>query len=173
MSAHDGQAPMSNRRDDLGWPGPERSALARALDRWRRAAPGRSVAPGRWGVSGGAGAEDAPVTAPGIGPPPRPTGGMGPGGMGPGGTSSGGTDNGGMGAGSRGAGDTAALAELARRLDDGGCAYGRVSAARLELLTRAYDRLETKLNAVLLAAMGTFLSTLASLLLYYARGGAH
>jgi hypothetical protein len=66
-----------------------------------------------------------------------------------------------------------ALTELARRLDDAGCAYGRVSAARLESLTRAYDRLETKLNAVLMAALGTFLSTLASLLLYYVRGGAH
>ena len=71
------------------------------------------------------------------------------------------------------AGETAALTELARRLDDAGCAYGRVSAARLEHLTRAYDRLETKLNAVLMAVMGTFLSTLASLLLYYARGGSH
>ena len=70
-------------------------------------------------------------------------------------------------------GESAALPELARRLDDAGCAYGRVSAARLEHLTRAYDRLETKLNAVLLAVMGTFLSTLASLLLYYVRGGSH
>ena len=67
----------------------------------------------------------------------------------------------------------AALTELTRRLDDAGCAYGRVSAARLEHLTRAYDRLETKLNAVLMAALGTFLSTLASLLLYYVRGGSH
>lgn len=67
----------------------------------------------------------------------------------------------------------AGLTELARRLDDAGCAYGRVSAARLEHLTRAYDRLETKLNAVLMAVMGTFLSTLASLLLYYVRGGTH
>jgi hypothetical protein len=48
-----------------------------------------------------------------------------------------------------------------------------VSAAKLEHLTRAYDRLETKLNAVLLAVTGTFLSTLASLLLYYARGAGH
>jgi len=71
------------------------------------------------------------------------------------------------------AGDAAALLELARRLDDSGCAYGRVSGARLEHLTRAYDRLETKLNAVLMAVMGTFLSTLASLLLYYVRGGTH
>ena len=65
------------------------------------------------------------------------------------------------------------LAELARRLDDSGCSFGRVSAARIEHLTRAYDRLETKLNAVLLAVTGTFLSTLASLLLYYVRGGGH
>ena len=65
------------------------------------------------------------------------------------------------------------LASLARRLDDTGCAFGRVSAARLEHLIRAYDRMETKLNAVLLAVTGTFLSTLASLLLYYVRGGAH
>lgn len=65
------------------------------------------------------------------------------------------------------------LAELARRLDDSGCAYGRVSAARIEQLTRAYERLETKLNAVLLAVTGTFLSTLAGLLLYYVRGGSH
>lgn len=65
------------------------------------------------------------------------------------------------------------LAELARRLDDSGCAFGRVSAARLDHLTKAYDRLETKLNAVLLAVTGTFVSTLASLLLYYVRGGGH
>jgi hypothetical protein len=65
------------------------------------------------------------------------------------------------------------LAELTRRLDDSGCAFGRVSAARLEHLTRAYDRLETKLNAVLMAVCGTFLSTLASLLLYYIRGTGH
>ena len=69
--------------------------------------------------------------------------------------------------------ESAALTGLARRLDDAGCGYGRVSAARLEHLTRAYDRLETKLNAVLMAVMGTFLSTLASLLLYYVRGGSH
>jgi hypothetical protein len=65
------------------------------------------------------------------------------------------------------------LAELARRLDDSGCAYGRVSAARIDHLTRAYDRLETKLNAVLMAVVGTFLSTLASLLLYVVRGSGH
>ena len=67
----------------------------------------------------------------------------------------------------------AELGDLARRLDDTGCAYGRVSAARLEHLTRAYDRLEVKLNAVLMAVTGTFLSTLAGLLLYYVRGGSH
>lgn len=65
------------------------------------------------------------------------------------------------------------LTGLARRLDDSGCSYGRVSAARLEHLSRAYGRLETKLNAILMAVTGTFLSTLASLLLYYIRGGSH
>ncbi|MFN8525350.1 MAG: hypothetical protein U0821_19815 [Chloroflexota bacterium] len=65
------------------------------------------------------------------------------------------------------------LSDLTRRLDDAGCAFGRVSAARVEGLTRGYERLETKLNAVLLAVTGTFVSTLASLLLYYARGGGH
>jgi len=67
----------------------------------------------------------------------------------------------------------AELSDLVRRLDDTGCAYGRVSAARLEHLTRAYERLEMKLNAVLMAVTGTFLSTLAGLLLYYVRGGSH
>src|SRR5438067_716100 len=67
----------------------------------------------------------------------------------------------------------AELGDLVRRLDDTGCAYGRVSAARLEHLTRAYERLELKLNAVLMAVTGTFLSTLAGLLLYYVRGGSH
>ncbi len=67
--------------------------------------------------------------------------------------------------------DSDGLVALARRLDDSGCAYGRVSAARLEQLTRAYDRLETKLNAVLMAVIGTFLSTLAGLFLYFVRGG--
>ena len=67
-------------------------------------------------------------------------------------------------------GDPEALAALARRLDDSGCSYGRVSAARLDSVTRAYDRLETKMNAVLMAVTGTFLSTLAGLLLYYVRG---
>jgi hypothetical protein len=67
----------------------------------------------------------------------------------------------------------AEVGDLVRRLDDTGCAYGRVSAARLEHLTRAYERLEMKLNAVLMAVTGTFLSTLAGLLLYYVRGGSH
>ena len=58
-------------------------------------------------------------------------------------------------------------AELLRRLDDHGCAYGRVTAARLDALTRSVERLESKLNAVLLAALGTFLSTLVGL---YLRG---
>ena len=69
--------------------------------------------------------------------------------------------------------DRPSVAELARRLDDTGCSYGRVSAARLEHLTRAYERLEVKLNAVLMAVTGTFLSSLAGLLLYYVRGGSH
>jgi hypothetical protein len=58
-------------------------------------------------------------------------------------------------------------AELLRRLDDHGCAYGRVTAARLDALNRSFERLESKLNAVLLAALGTFLSTLVGL---YLRG---
>jgi hypothetical protein len=58
-------------------------------------------------------------------------------------------------------------AELVRRLDDHGCAYGRVTAARLDALTRSFERLEVKLNGVLLAALGTFLSTLVGL---YLRG---
>jgi len=69
------------------------------------------------------------------------------------------------------AADVESVATLARRLDDSGCSYGRVSAAKLEQVIRAYDRLETKLNAVLMAVTGTFLSTLAGLLLYYVRGG--
>ncbi len=59
---------------------------------------------------------------------------------------------------------------LATRLDDRGCAYGRVSNARLEDLARGYERVESKLNAVLLAVTGTFLSTLAGLALYHLRG---
>lgn len=60
--------------------------------------------------------------------------------------------------------------ELLRRLDDHGCAYGRVTAARLDALGHAFERLEAKLNAVLLAALGTFLSTLVGLAVAYLRG---
>ena len=60
---------------------------------------------------------------------------------------------------------------LASRLDDRGCAYGRVSNARLEELARGYERVEAKLNAVLLAATGTFLSTLVGMAVYHLRGG--
>lgn len=60
---------------------------------------------------------------------------------------------------------------LACRLDDRGCAYGRVSNARLEELARGYERVEAKLNAVLLAVTGTFLSTLAGMAVYHLRGG--
>ncbi|MCC6175244.1 MAG: hypothetical protein IT305_08090 [Chloroflexi bacterium] len=105
------------RREGARHEGP--GALARALERWRRALPAERAASGE------------------------------------------------------GRGLPASVSELARRLDDSGCAYGRVSAARLEHLTRAYERLETKLNAVLMAATGTFLSTLAGLLLYYVRGAGH
>lgn len=65
----------------------------------------------------------------------------------------------------------AEVRELARRLDDHGCAFGRVSAARLEDLVRAYERLETKLNAVLLAATGTFLTSLVGIAIYTLRSG--
>lgn len=104
------------------------SALALALERWRRAITSERESPRPAGPSG-----------------PGPARLVGP----------------------------AELGDLVRRLDDTGCAYGRVSAARLEHLTRAYDRLEVKLNAVLMAVTGTFLSTLAGLLLYYVRGGSH
>ncbi len=67
-----------------------------------------------------------------------------------------------------GGGDVRALAA---RLDDRGCAYGRVSNARLEDLARGYERVEAKLNAVLLAATGTFLSTLLGMAVYHLRGG--
>lgn len=62
-----------------------------------------------------------------------------------------------------------ALYELAQRLDDKGCAYGRVTAARLDDLARAVERLEAKLNAILLAVTGTFISTLVGLLVFYLR----
>ena len=60
---------------------------------------------------------------------------------------------------------------LASRLDDRGCAYGRVTNARLEDLARGYDRVEAKLNAVLLAVTGTFISTLVGMVAYHLRGG--
>ena len=60
---------------------------------------------------------------------------------------------------------------LAIRLDDRGCAYGRVSNARLDDLARGYERVEAKLNAVLLAVTGTFVSTLAGVVTYHLRGG--
>lgn len=60
---------------------------------------------------------------------------------------------------------------LVCRLDDRGCAYGRVNNARLDDLARGYERVESKLNAVLLAATGTFLSTLVGMVVYHFRGG--
>lgn len=60
---------------------------------------------------------------------------------------------------------------LASRLDDRGCAYGRVTNARLEEVARGYERLEGKLNAILLAATGTFLSSVVGMVLYHLRGG--
>lgn len=60
---------------------------------------------------------------------------------------------------------------LACRLDDRGCAYGRVTNARLEEVARGYERVEAKLNAVLLAAVGTFVSTLVGMAVYHLRGG--
>ena len=67
-------------------------------------------------------------------------------------------------------GDGAARA-LAVRLDDRGCAYGRVTNARVEELARGYERVEAKLNAVLLAVTGTFVSSLVGMLVYHLRGG--
>lgn len=60
---------------------------------------------------------------------------------------------------------------LASRLDDRGCAYGRVSNAHLEEVARGYERVEAKLNAVLLAVAGTFVSTLVGMVVYHLRGG--
>ncbi len=60
---------------------------------------------------------------------------------------------------------------LANRLDERGCAYGRVSNARLEEIARGYERVEAKLNAVLLAVTGTFVSTIAGMIVYHLRGG--
>lgn len=57
----------------------------------------------------------------------------------------------------------AALAALSQRLDDRGCASGRVTAARVDDLNRAFDRLEAKLNAILIAVTATLLSTLLGL----------
>jgi hypothetical protein len=70
-------------------------------------------------------------------------------------------------------GGAAACAEartLANRLDERGCAYGRVSNARLEEIARGYERVEAKLNAVLLAVTGTFVSTLVGMAVYHLRG---
>jgi hypothetical protein len=63
------------------------------------------------------------------------------------------------------------VAALASRLDDRGCAYGRVSNARLEEVARGYERVEAKLNAVLLAVTGTFISTVVGMIVYHLRGG--
>lgn len=67
-----------------------------------------------------------------------------------------------------GCGDARALAT---RLDERGCGYGRVSNARLEEIARGYERVEAKLNAVLLAVTGTFVSTVAGMIVYHLRGG--
>ncbi|HEX2923996.1 MAG TPA: hypothetical protein VHS06_08370 [Chloroflexota bacterium] len=67
--------------------------------------------------------------------------------------------------------DDRGIRELACRLDDRGCAYGRISNARLEDLSRGYERVEAKLNAVLLAAVGTFVSSLVGMAVYHLRGG--
>lgn len=61
--------------------------------------------------------------------------------------------------------------DLALRLDDRGCAFGRVSAARLDEVARGYERVESKLNAVLLAVTGTFVSSLVGMVIYHLRGG--
>lgn len=60
---------------------------------------------------------------------------------------------------------------LANRLDERGCAYGRVCNARLDEVARGYERVEAKLNAVLLAVTGTFVSTVVGLAVYHLRGG--
>lgn len=60
---------------------------------------------------------------------------------------------------------------LACRLDDRGCGYGRVTSARLDEVARGYERVETKLNAVLLAVTGTFVSTVVGVAIYQLRGG--
>lgn len=63
----------------------------------------------------------------------------------------------------------AAVQALALRLDERGCASGRVTAARLDEVSRAFDRLEAKLNAILVAVTATFVSTLLGLLAYALR----
>ena len=60
---------------------------------------------------------------------------------------------------------------LAERLDERGCAYGRVVGARLEEVARAHERLEAKLNAVLLAVIATFVSTMLAFVVQALRGG--
>ena len=59
---------------------------------------------------------------------------------------------------------------LANRLDERGCSYGRVSNARLEEIARGYERVEAKLNAVLLTVTGTFVSTVVGMVVYCLRG---
>jgi hypothetical protein len=68
-------------------------------------------------------------------------------------------------------GESGEARALASRIDERGCAYGRVSNARLEELARGYERVEAKLNAVLLAVTGTFISTLVGMIVYHLRGG--
>ncbi len=60
---------------------------------------------------------------------------------------------------------------LAERLDDKGCAYGRVIGARLDEVARAYERLEIKLNAVLAAVIATLASVMVGLLVQMLRAG--
>ncbi len=61
------------------------------------------------------------------------------------------------------------VSSLAERLDERGCATGRVTAARLDELSRAFDRLEAKLNAILVAVTATCVSTLLGLAVYVLR----
>jgi phosphoglycolate phosphatase-like HAD superfamily hydrolase len=60
---------------------------------------------------------------------------------------------------------------LAERLDERGCAHGQVTRARLDEVSRVVDRLELKLNAVLLGVLATFVSTLVGFLVHALRGG--
>jgi hypothetical protein len=64
----------------------------------------------------------------------------------------------------------AATRALAERLDERGCGYGRLVSVRLDEVARAYERLELKLNAVLMAVTATFLSVLAGLLVRLLHG---